>query len=285
MAGACQLASCGESTSPAQVDALAADASWATDAHFDDAPGEGSVDEAPSEPAEEPPPEPYARPDYVHLAETGLFASADLRETATDAVLFEPTYKLWSDSAVKRRWVRLPHGTKIDTSDMDHWIFPVGTKLWKEFSLDGVRLETRLVERYGTGPEDYWMGAFVWNQEQTDAVLAPDGANDILATAHDAPAQKRAALVIVATAAGCSGCRRFRCRATTAGRRCKTLPSAGSCRIPRRPVIATVYRATTSRPECWVLARQLRPLSQRERHVVARHPDGFAIGRRRPRRS
>ena len=35
---------------------------------------------------------------------------------------------------------------------MDHWQFPVGTKVWKEFSRDGVLLETRLIERYGTGP-------------------------------------------------------------------------------------------------------------------------------------
>jgi cytochrome c553 len=53
-----------------------------------------------------------------------------------------------------------------------------------------VLLETRLVERYGDGPEDYWMGAFVWNAEQTDAVLAPDGQMDINGTPHDAPAQK-----------------------------------------------------------------------------------------------
>ncbi len=103
---------------------------------------------------------------------------------------FEPTYWLWSDGADKRRWIRLPPGTRIDTTGMDHWVFPVGTKLWKEFSRGGVLLETRLIERYGDGPEDYWMGAFVWNLEQTDAVLAPDGQMNINGTPHDAPAQK-----------------------------------------------------------------------------------------------
>ena len=86
--------------------------------------------------------------------------------------------------------MRLPPGTQIDTSDMDHWVFPVGTKFFKEFSLGGVLLETRLIERYGTGPEDYWMGAFVWNADGTDAVFAPDGQNDINGTMHDAPKQK-----------------------------------------------------------------------------------------------
>jgi hypothetical protein len=137
-----------------------------------------------------PPPAPYARPTYVHLSETGLFDDASTLHVASDIVAFEPTYKLWSDGATKRRWVRLPPGTQIDTSDMDHWVFPVGTKLWKEFSLGGVLLETRLVERYGTGPEDYFFGAFIWNADGTDAVFAMDGQTNINGTAHDAPAQK-----------------------------------------------------------------------------------------------
>jgi hypothetical protein len=137
-----------------------------------------------------PPPLPYARPTYVHLAETGLFADVAAKTIAPDAVAFEPTYKLWSDAATKRRWVRLPPGTQIDTSDMDHWVFPVGTKLWKEFSLGGVLLETRLVERYGTGPNDYWFGAFVWTADGSDATFAIDGAQNVNGTPHDAPAQK-----------------------------------------------------------------------------------------------
>jgi hypothetical protein len=137
-----------------------------------------------------PAPQPYARPAYVHLSETGLFADFAAHEITPDATAFEPTNKLWSDGATKRRWVRLPPGTQIDTSDMDHWVFPVGTKLWKEFSLGGVLLETRLIERYGLGPDDYWMGAFVWAADGGDAVLAPDGQSDINGTPHDAPAQK-----------------------------------------------------------------------------------------------
>jgi hypothetical protein len=153
-----------------------------------DDPGGSRLADAPVELP--PPPAPYPRPTYQHLAETGLFDDATALHVATDLVAFEPTYKLWSDGADKRRWVRLPPGTQIDTSDMDHWVFPVGTKLWKEFSLGGVLLETRLVERYGSGPEDYWLGAFVWNAAGTDAVLAVDGQNDINGTTHDAPAQK-----------------------------------------------------------------------------------------------
>jgi hypothetical protein len=161
-----------------------------SDAGDPDAAGSDGADGSAGDRFIPPPPGPYPRPTYNSLAETGLFADAVAQRIADDALPFEPTYWLWSDGADKRRWLRLPPGTQIDTIAMDHWVFPIGTKLWKEFSLDGVLLETRLIERYGDGPEDYWMGAFVWNAAQTDAVLAPDGQTDINGTPHDAPAQK-----------------------------------------------------------------------------------------------
>jgi hypothetical protein len=172
-----------ESSAPSTDDASPLD-----DTATDVAGGEDAVVEADAAPP--PPPGPYPRPDYQHLVETGLFDDIAAKQVTSDAVLFEPTYKLWSDAAAKRRWILLPAGTQIDTSDMDHWVFPIGTKFWKEFSLDGGLLETRLIERYGTGPDDYWMGAFVWNADGTDAVLAADGQMNINGTAHDAPAQK-----------------------------------------------------------------------------------------------
>ena len=139
-------------------------------------------------------PAPYPRPSYRVLSETGLFAGPGFgptgKEVAPGLQGFQPAFQLWSDGADKRRWVSLPPSTRIDTSEMDHWVFPVGTRLWKEFSHGGVRLETRLIERYGDGPEDYWMGAFVWTADQSEAVLAVDGALDINGTAHDAPAAK-----------------------------------------------------------------------------------------------
>ncbi|HEY4185482.1 MAG TPA: hypothetical protein VGP07_10455 [Polyangia bacterium] len=140
-----------------------------------------------------PPPGPYPQPAYTLLSETGLFGGGGpaAQTISAEATAFEPTYRLWSDGATKRRWFRLPPGTRIDSTDMDHWIFPVGTKLWKEFSLGGTLLETRLVERYGDGPDDYWWGAFVWNADQTDATLVPDGQLDVNGTTHDAPSQEQ----------------------------------------------------------------------------------------------
>jgi hypothetical protein len=187
-----------EASADEDVDAL--DAAEAGDAPLDAAPEaafEAAFEATPKDAAPEdaapeapPPPLPYDRPVYTHLAETGLFDDFAAGHVAPDIVAFEPTHKLWSDAAAKRRWIRLPPGTQIDTSDMDHWVFPVGTKLWKEFSLGGVHLETRLIERYGAGPEDYWFGAFVWNADGTDAVFAVDGAQNVGGTPHDVPTQK-----------------------------------------------------------------------------------------------
>src|SRR4029079_11089563 len=71
------------------------------------------------------------------LSQTGLYADAALQQPAADLRAFAPEYELWSDGAKKQRWLRLPPGTPIDTSDMDSWVFPVGTQLWKEFSSNG----------------------------------------------------------------------------------------------------------------------------------------------------
>jgi hypothetical protein len=132
-------------------------------------------------------------PAYVMLSDTGLFADASTDTLADGVRAFEPTFKLWSDGADKARWIALPRGTTIDTSDMNRWLYPVGARLWKEFSLGGKRLETRLIERWGTGPNDYWMGSFVWLEDGSDAELSEDGAENLLGTEHDVPARERCA--------------------------------------------------------------------------------------------
>lgn len=121
------------------------------------------------------------------LSETGLYADLATKTIASDLIPFSPAYPLWSDGADKRRWLRLPPGQKIDTSDMDHWQFPVGTQVFKEFSRDGKLLETRLLERTGPGPDDWWMGAFVWLEDESDAVYAQYGMPNVRGSAHDVP--------------------------------------------------------------------------------------------------
>ncbi len=105
----------------------------------------------------------------AHLRDTGLVAAGTRDEIAADALPFSPQYPLWSDGAEKRRWIRLPRGTQIDARDPDHWVFPVGTRIWKEFSL-GRRVETRMIERTREG---WHFATYVWTEDGTDAVLAP----------------------------------------------------------------------------------------------------------------
>ena len=111
----------------------------------------------------------------ARLSRTGL--------DGEDVLAYRPAFELWSDGADKRRWLWLPPGEQIDTSDMDDWRFPVGTRVWKEFSRDGVAIETRLIERIGGA----WAAqAYVW--EGDDAVATPTGYVDAGGTAHDVPA-------------------------------------------------------------------------------------------------
>ncbi|MCA9675739.1 MAG: hypothetical protein KC464_11930 [Myxococcales bacterium] len=123
------------------------------------------------------------------LAETGLCVDAACTEIASDVLAYTPSYILWSDGATKRRWIYLPPGSQIDTSDMDYWQFPVGTKLWKEFTRDGVRVETRLLQKNGPDPGDWYFAAFAWNEAQDEAVAVPFGVVDALGTDHDIPSR------------------------------------------------------------------------------------------------
>ncbi len=123
------------------------------------------------------------------LSQTGLYDDVPSGRLAPGVRTFEPRYALWSDGATKKRWVYLPPGSQIDTSDMDYWKYPAGTKLWKEFTRDGKRVETRLLYKTGADATSWFMMAFLWNDAQTDAMAVPDGVVDALGTPHDVPAQ------------------------------------------------------------------------------------------------
>ncbi len=126
------------------------------------------------------------------LSGTGLFADTARESLAPGVMAYAPRFELWSDGAEKRRWFSLPPGTQIDTSDMDSWVFPEGTKFWKEFTRDGVRVETRLLEKLGPG--DDWIAlAYLWRSDQSDADAAPFGAIDAAGTPHNVPASNECA--------------------------------------------------------------------------------------------
>jgi hypothetical protein len=71
---------------------------------------------------------------------------------------------------------------------MDEWVFPEGTKVWKQFSVEGVRIETRLLEKRGPTDANWAALAYVWDSDEGDATAAPLGGIDSHHTDHDVPA-------------------------------------------------------------------------------------------------
>ncbi len=124
----------------------------------------------PETPASAPPREPTPYP--ASLAAAGLYADFAAKRIDPANLAYSPQYPLWSDGAAKRRWIRVPPGAAIDASDPDVWLFPAGTKIWKEFSFGGHRVETRLIESLGAGVLRF--GSYAWNADETEAVLVPE---------------------------------------------------------------------------------------------------------------
>ena len=106
------------------------------------------------------------------LSQTGLYSDVATLKIDSRNRTFSPQYPLWSDGATKRRWVRLPEGSKINVADLTKWELPVGTKFWKEFSFQGRKVETRFLWQTA---KDHWVFAsYAWNDAQTDAELASE---------------------------------------------------------------------------------------------------------------
>ncbi|HKO94641.1 MAG TPA: hypothetical protein VJU61_25980 [Polyangiaceae bacterium] len=105
------------------------------------------------------------------LSGTGLYVTGSTTVVAPENLGFVPQYPLWSDGATKRRWIALPPGTRIDATHPDAWVFPIGTRFWKEFSF-GERTETRYLERLPDG--SYRYATYIWDAALGDAWLAPE---------------------------------------------------------------------------------------------------------------
>jgi hypothetical protein len=125
------------------------------------------------------------------LSETGLFSGRDADGElilSEGIVEFQPRYALWSDGAEKHRYVYLPTGAQIDTSDPDHWVVPVGTKLWKSFVAGGQLVETRLIERTGDG--EFLFATYFWETADATDAVKMEYRNLLLnaaGTSHDIP--------------------------------------------------------------------------------------------------
>lgn len=117
------------------------------------------------------------------LSATGLYLPGKPGTVDPAHIAFSPQYPLWSDGAAKQRWLSLPPGTTIDASDPDAWVFPVGTRLWKQFSQHGRPVETRTIERLPDGSWRY--ASYAWTADGDDAVLV--GAEGLVLEVEGAP--------------------------------------------------------------------------------------------------
>jgi hypothetical protein len=152
---------------------------------------DGSVIEEAAKPVIVPPGE-------CQTGELGLYEPGfcDEQHLAAGVQRYVPKYPLWSDGAVKDRYILLPANTYIDTTIPDRWAFPIGTKLWKLFTSEGTRIETRLLikAREGMGFASWDSFVYLWAQDQRsatlwDATAIMMGVPNALGKDHDVPSQ------------------------------------------------------------------------------------------------
>lgn len=117
----------------------------------------------------------------------GLYDGGDVTKTSTGVMAYEPGVKLWSDGAEKHRYLFLPPGTQIDTSDLDAWKFPVGTKAFKEFALNGALVETRMM--WKTDAATWKAATYIWD-DAGGATLNTDPHGVIRPDGYEIPTQK-----------------------------------------------------------------------------------------------
>ncbi len=85
---------------------------------------------------------------------------------------------LWSDGAVKQRWMSIPEEAQIVAEADGDLDFPVGTVLVKSFAFDDTPVETRLLIRHSDGG---WAGySYEWLDDGSDAVLLETGKTKVL---------------------------------------------------------------------------------------------------------
>lgn len=121
------------------------------------------------------------------LSRTGLFTSVEKHIVAPGIIPYSINAEPWADGATAERFVALPDNSKLEvyqTSNAQigylkgNWKYPTDAVLMKTISLEleagnpesRRRLETQILH-YDV---DTWRGyTYVWNDEQTDATLAP----------------------------------------------------------------------------------------------------------------
>lgn len=133
---------------------------------------------------------------YATLAEYGYFVGdlAD-EQPAPGVVPYTVAAPLWADHAEKGRFIVLPEGEQLDTTDPDEWALPVGSVIIKSFSYstdlrdpEGTRklIETRLLIHEADG----WSGhTYLWDDAQTEATRLVPGKRLMLTSLDETGAE------------------------------------------------------------------------------------------------
>ena len=112
------------------------------------------------------------------LSATGCFDSSNPAQPDAGLIAYDVINPLWSDGAVKQRWMALPNGATVGLDMQGDFDFPVGTILAKHFANAGIMIETRLLMLHQTG----WAGySYKWRGDQSDADLLPGADDDTVA--------------------------------------------------------------------------------------------------------
>ena len=127
------------------------------------------------------------------LSQTGAFSSVTNANfvPTTNMVPFAPISQLWSDRAVKSRWISIPKSKKINWSATDNWTYPQGTVAVKHFALPvDTRntsivkpLETRLIVTKADGK--IYGVTYKWRADGSDADLLTTGATQDFTITND----------------------------------------------------------------------------------------------------
>ncbi|MFN7806263.1 MAG: PQQ-dependent sugar dehydrogenase [Planctomycetaceae bacterium] len=142
----------------------------------------------------EPTPPP-SRPEIsfpLSLSETGLFKDVSRHEMDPGVIPYEVNSELWSDGAVKRRWIALPQTGQVQFDPLGLWKFPEGTVFIKSFGRplrDGVDEPVRWVEtRLMVIQKGRWAGySYRWNESGTDADLVGADGDQTTLSLGDGP--------------------------------------------------------------------------------------------------
>ncbi len=117
------------------------------------------------------------KPMPTKLSSTGCFANMDPEKPVSNAIKINVNAPLWSDGAIKDRYVLLQGNQKASIGQDGTWNYPLGTTLIKNFFFnvfqkDGTSkkqiVETRFFIKKTSGFKGY---SYQWNDDQTEAIL------------------------------------------------------------------------------------------------------------------